>query len=62
MAGTDITIRPVTRDDAAQWHRLYTGYAEVYRVEQRRPIGTEEFAELAARALVSHHLHALRRS
>lgn len=35
---------------------------EVYRVEQRRPIGTEEFAELAARALVSHHLHALRRS
>ena len=35
---------------------------EVYRVEQRRPIGAEEFAELAARALVSHHLHALRRS
>ena len=35
---------------------------EVYRVEQRRPIGTEEFAELAARALVSHHVHVLRRS
>ena len=34
MAGTDITIRPVTRDDAAQWHHLYTGYAEFYRVEQ----------------------------
>ena len=34
MAGTDITIRPVTRNDAAQWHRLYTGYAEFYRVEQ----------------------------
>lgn len=27
---------------------------EVYRIEQRRPISTEEFAELAARALVSH--------
>ena len=35
---------------------------EVYRVEERRPIGTEEFAELAARALVSHHVHTLRRS
>ncbi len=29
---------------------------EVYRVEERRPIGVEEFAALAARALVSHHL------
>jgi hypothetical protein len=35
---------------------------EVYRIEQRRPIGTEEFAELAARALVSHHVHAAARS
>ena len=34
---------------------------EVYRVEQRGPISTEEFAELAARALVSHHVDALRR-
>lgn len=35
---------------------------EVYRIEQRRPISTEEFAELAARALVSHHSHAASRS
>lgn len=35
---------------------------EVYRIEQRRPITTEEFAELAARALVSHHVHAAARS
>jgi hypothetical protein len=35
---------------------------EVYRVEHRRPIAPEEFAELAARALVSHHVHALHRS
>jgi hypothetical protein len=34
---------------------------EVYRVEQRGPISTEELAELAARALVSHHVDALRR-
>jgi hypothetical protein len=34
---------------------------EVYRVEHRRPIPTEEFAELAARALVSHHVHVLGR-
>jgi hypothetical protein len=34
---------------------------EVYRVEQRQPIGTEEFAELAARALVSHHVQAAAR-
>lgn len=31
---------------------------EVYRIEQRRPLGTGEVAELAARALVSHHLRA----
>ncbi len=35
---------------------------EVYRVEQRRPLGTEEFAELAARALVSHHVQAAARA
>lgn len=35
---------------------------EVYRVEERRPIGVEEFAELTARALVSHHVHAAARS
>jgi hypothetical protein len=35
---------------------------EVYRIEQRRPISTEEFAELAAWALVSHHMHAATRS
>ena len=35
---------------------------EVYRIEQRRPISTDEFAELAARALVSHHSHAASRS
>lgn len=34
---------------------------EVYRIEQRRAIGTEEFAELAARALVSHHVHVATR-
>ena len=34
---------------------------EVYRIEQRQPISTEEFAELAARALVSHHVHAAAR-
>lgn len=34
---------------------------EVYRVEQRRPLSTEEFAELAARALVSHHVQAAAR-
>ena len=34
---------------------------EIYRIEQRRPISTEEFAELAARALVSHHVHAAAR-
>lgn len=31
---------------------------EVYMIVQRQPISTEEFAELAARALVSHHVHA----
>jgi hypothetical protein len=31
---------------------------EVYRIEQRRPLGTGEVAELAARALVSHHVRA----
>jgi hypothetical protein len=35
---------------------------EVYRIEQRRPISTEEFAEIAARALVTHHMHAATRS
>lgn len=35
---------------------------EVYRVEQRRPISSEEFAELTARALVSHHVQAAARS
>jgi hypothetical protein len=35
---------------------------EVYRVEERRPIGVEEFAALAARALVSHHIHVAERS
>jgi hypothetical protein len=35
---------------------------EVYTIEQRQPISTEEFAELAARALVSHHVHAAARS
>lgn len=35
---------------------------EVYRIEQRQPISPEEFAELAARALVSHHVHAATRS
>lgn len=34
---------------------------EVYRVEQRRPLSTEEFAELATRALVSHHVQAAAR-
>jgi hypothetical protein len=34
---------------------------EVYMVEQRRPLSTEEFAELAARALVAHHVHAAAR-
>ena len=34
---------------------------EVYRVELRRPLSTEEFAELAARALVSHHAQAVAR-
>jgi hypothetical protein len=34
---------------------------EVYRVEQRQPISTEEFAELAARALVTHHVQAAAR-
>ena len=34
---------------------------EVYRVELRGQLSTEEFAELAARALVSHHVDALRR-
>lgn len=36
----------------------FHGEREVYRVEERRPIGPDEFAELAARALVSHHMHA----
>ena len=35
---------------------------EVYRVVQHRDLSTEEFAELAARALVAHHLHAAARS
>jgi hypothetical protein len=35
---------------------------EVYRVEQRAPISTEEFAELAARALVSHHQYVAARA
>ncbi len=35
---------------------------EVYRVETRRRISTEEFAELAARALVSHHVHVAARA
>ena len=35
---------------------------EVYRVEQRQPLSTEEFAALAARALVSHHVHVAARS
>lgn len=30
---------------------------EVYRVEERRPMRVEEFAALAARALVPHHIH-----
>ena len=34
---------------------------ELYRIEQRQPISTEEFAELAARALVSHHVQAAAR-
>lgn len=34
---------------------------EVYRIEERRPLGTEEVAELCARALVAHHVHALGR-
>jgi len=34
---------------------------EVYRIVQRQPISTEEFAELAARALVAHHVHAAAR-
>lgn len=29
---------------------------EVYRIEQSRPISVEEFAELAVRALVAHHV------
>jgi hypothetical protein len=33
---------------------------EVYRIAARGPLSTEEFAELAARALVSHHNHAAR--
>lgn len=35
---------------------------EVYRIEQLQPISTAEFAELVARALVSHHVHAAARS
>jgi hypothetical protein len=35
---------------------------EVYRVEQRQPISAEEFAALAAHALVSHHVRAAARS
>jgi hypothetical protein len=35
---------------------------EVYRIQPRQPISTAEFAELAARALVSHHVHAAARS
>lgn len=34
---------------------------EVYRVEHRRPVAAEDFAQLAARALVSHHLQVLGR-
>lgn len=33
---------------------------EVYRAEFRSPVGLHEFAALAARALVSHHVHATR--
>lgn len=33
---------------------------EVYRVEQHGPLGVDETAELAARALVAHHVHAAR--
>jgi hypothetical protein len=35
---------------------------EVYRIEQRRPLSTAEFAELATRALVAHHVHAVQQS
>lgn len=34
---------------------------EVYRVEERHPLSTQEFAELAARALVAHHAQAAAR-
>ena len=43
---------------ADAWHED----REVYRVETRRRISTEDFAELAARALVSHHVHVAARS
>lgn len=35
---------------------------EVYRTAQHRPLGAADFAELAARALVSHHVAAASRS
>lgn len=35
---------------------------EVYGIEHREPLGTEEFAVLVARALVSHHVHVAARS
>lgn len=50
----DDPIIGVLRTHAAV-QEAYHEDREVYRVEQRRPMGTEEFAELAARALVSHH-------
>ena len=34
---------------------------EVYRIEQSRPISVEEFAELAVRALVAHHVQVAAR-
>lgn len=35
---------------------------EVYGIEHREPLSTEEFAVLVARALVSHHVHVAARS
>lgn len=35
---------------------------EVYRLEHREPLSTEELAVLVARALVAHHVHAAARS
>lgn len=34
MTGTGITIRALASADSEQWHRLYAGYADFYRVEQ----------------------------